>query len=50
MTIELETPFLFVVPLVEVSEVGEWGEREGERKDREEKSREQDSRESAPRD
>ena len=31
VTVELETPFLFVVPLVEVSEVGEWGQREGGR-------------------
>ena len=31
MTVDLETRFLFVVPLAEVSEVGEWEkEREGE--------------------
>ena len=31
MTVELETPFLFVVFLLKVSEVEEWGEREGGR-------------------
>ena len=29
MTTDLETPFLFVVLWLEVSEVGKWGSREG---------------------
>ena len=31
VTIDLETPFLFVVLWLEVSKVGEWGGREGGR-------------------